>query len=96
MRPREHSSHANVSRRFCRLAGRIPLVRSDAVSVSGFQRVTLKPRQKRTVQMVLKADALSWWDQKQSRFEVKQEPVRVVVGGSSADSRLQRTINVVR
>jgi beta-glucosidase len=63
--------------------------------LKGFQRITLKPNQKRTVQIPLKGESLAWWDAKQSRFEVEQEAIRIVVGGSSTDTRLQKTINVV-
>jgi beta-glucosidase len=62
--------------------------------LEGFQRVALKPNQTRTVQIPLQAESLAWWDAKQGRFEVEQEAIRVVVGGSSADARLQKTINV--
>jgi beta-glucosidase len=62
--------------------------------LKGFQRIALKPGQKRTVQIPLKAASLAWWDAKQGRFEVEQEAIRIVVGGSSADARLQKTIAV--
>jgi beta-glucosidase len=64
--------------------------------LKGFRRITLEPNEKRTVQIPLKAEWLGWWNAKEGRFEVEQEPVRIVVGGSSADARLQKTINVTR
>ena len=64
--------------------------------LKGFQRITLKPNQKRTVQIPLKAEALAWWDAKQGRFEVEHEAIRIVVGGSSADARLSKTLNVTQ
>jgi beta-glucosidase len=63
--------------------------------LKGFLRVSLKPHQKRTVQIPLKAASLAWWDTKQGRFEVEPEAIRIVVGGSSAEARLQKTINVM-
>jgi beta-glucosidase len=64
--------------------------------LKGFQRITLEPNEKRTVQIPLQAEWLGWWNAKEGRFEVEQEPVRIVVGGSSANARLQKTIHVTR
>ncbi|MGA2325476.1 MAG: glycoside hydrolase family 3 C-terminal domain-containing protein [Bryobacteraceae bacterium] len=64
--------------------------------LKGFQRITLAPGEKRTAQFPLKAEWLGWWNAKLGRFEVEQEPLRIVVGGSSADARLQKTLNVVK
>jgi beta-glucosidase len=64
--------------------------------LKGFQRVTLGPGEQRTVQIPLKAEWLGWWNAKAGRFEVEQEPVSIVVGGSSADARLHKTIQVTR
>ena len=60
----------------------------------GFQRVTLKPGETQTVEIPLKGDSLAWWNEKAGRFEVETEPVRILVGGSSADVRLQTVVNV--
>ncbi len=62
--------------------------------LEGFQRITLKPNEKRTVQIPLKAEALAWWNEKAGRSEVENEAINLVVGGSSADARLQKTLNV--
>ena len=62
--------------------------------LKGFLRVTLKPGQTRTVEIPLKAESLAWWNTKQDRFEVEPESIRVVVGGSSADARLSKTLKV--
>ena len=35
--------------------------------------------------MNLKADSLSYWDEHTGRFVVEEEPIRIMVGGSSAD-----------
>jgi beta-glucosidase len=60
----------------------------------GFERVTLRPDETRTVEMKLKGESLAWWNEKAGRFEVETEPVRILVGSSSADVRLQKTVNV--
>jgi beta-glucosidase len=62
--------------------------------LKGFQRVSLRPQETRTVQIPLKASALAWWDEKLPGFRVEAEPVRVMVGSSSADIRLSATVQV--
>ena len=60
----------------------------------GFERVPLRPIETRTVEIQVKGDSLGWWNQKAGRFEVEAEPIRLLVGGSSADVRLQTVVNV--
>jgi beta-glucosidase len=61
----------------------------------GFQRVSLKAGETKTVGIPLKAETLAWWNEKDHRWEVEKAPIRVSVGPSSADLKLQYTINVV-
>jgi len=58
----------------------------------GFERVALQAGQTKTVQLKLKAASLAYWDEKTNRFVVEREPVRLMVGGSSADVRLETTV----
>ena len=37
---------------------------------------------------------LACWDEKAGRFVVEDEPVRLMVGGSSSDARLETTVTV--
>jgi len=60
----------------------------------GFQRVTIKPNETRTVQIPLKASTLAYWDEKSGGLEVEAEPVKVMVGSSSADIKLDTTLRV--
>jgi len=60
----------------------------------GFQRVTLKPNETKTVQIPLKAPTLAYWDEKQGKFKVETEPVKLMVGSSSKDIKLSTTVNV--
>jgi hypothetical protein len=46
--------------------------------------------------MTLKADSLSYWDERAGRFVVEEEPVRIMVGGSSADARLETIVTVTQ
>ncbi len=60
----------------------------------GFRRVTLDPGESRTVELVLDAKSLAYWDDQAHRWTVEEEPVRLSVGASSADLRLSRRIQV--
>ncbi|HEV7993386.1 MAG TPA: glycoside hydrolase family 3 C-terminal domain-containing protein [Gemmatimonadaceae bacterium] len=60
----------------------------------GFKRVTLEPGQTRTVRLPLAVSSLAYWDSASKGWIVEGEPVRLLVGASSADIRLDRTIRV--
>jgi beta-glucosidase len=60
----------------------------------GFQRITLQPNETRTVQFALKATDLTYWNAAQHAFVVEPGHVNIMLGGSSADVRLQKTIEV--
>ena len=62
--------------------------------LKGFQRVTLKPNETKTVQIPLKASTLAFWDEKQGRFKVEAEPVKLMIGSSSKDIWLSTTVSV--
>jgi beta-glucosidase len=61
----------------------------------GFQRVTIPRGQKRTVTLTLEARSLAYWDEAQARWAVEASPVQMLVGGSSADLKLEKTIRVL-
>jgi beta-glucosidase len=60
----------------------------------GFERVSLRPGETKTVRMTLRAASLAYWDEKAGRFAVEEGPVRLMVGASSADVRLETTVSV--
>jgi beta-glucosidase len=62
----------------------------------GFERVRLARGQTKTVQIPLKAESLAYWDDRQHSFIVEEEPVLLMVGGSSADVRARATVKVGR
>jgi beta-glucosidase len=64
--------------------------------LGGFKRVTVKPNETKTVAIPLKAETLAYWDKDQHRFVVEPGRIRIMVGSSSADIKLQETITVVR
>lgn len=60
----------------------------------GFQRVSLKPGEKRTVRIAVKGQQLAYWNAERGAFEVEAVPVRLMVGDSSADIRLARMVQL--
>ena len=63
-------------------------------ALKGFQRVTVQPGETKTVQIPLKASTLAWWDEKLPGFRVEAEPIRVMIGNSSADIQLTTELRV--
>ena len=59
------------------------------------RRVTLRPRETRTVEFSLPASSLAYWNPDTHRWVVEQEPVEIEVGASSTNMRLRRAIRVV-
>jgi beta-glucosidase len=60
----------------------------------GFQRVSLRAGETRTVELPLVASALAYWNTATHGWTVESEPVRLEVGSSSANIRLERIIQV--
>jgi beta-glucosidase len=63
-------------------------------ALEGFERVSLKPGETRTVRIPLKASQLAFWNTDKHAFEVEREPVRLMIGASSADIRASTTVEV--
>jgi beta-glucosidase len=63
-------------------------------ALKGFARVSLASGETKTVTLPLKAEALAWWDQKLPGWRVESEPVKVMIGDSSADILLSTTVRV--
>lgn len=62
--------------------------------LKGFQRISLKPTETKTVAFVLKAENLAYWDVKASKFVVEKDKIQLLAGSSSADIRLQQAIAI--
>ena len=62
--------------------------------LKGFSRTGIKPGETRTVTFELKAESLAWWNENTGKWEVESGPVNIMIGSSSADIRLQKTVNV--
>jgi beta-glucosidase len=71
-----------------------PKVERALQELRGFQRVHLGPNETRTIAFPLKAADLAYWDESGHRFAVEKELVRVRVGSSSADIKLEDSIDV--
>ena len=62
--------------------------------LKGFRRITLVPGQTRTVTLPLKAQTLAYWDMARERWVVEPDQVKLMVGGSSADVKLEKAVAV--
>ena len=60
----------------------------------GFQRIALQPNETRTVRLELKARELTYRDAAQQSFVVEPGRLNIMLGASSADVRLEKTIEV--
>jgi len=60
----------------------------------GFQRIALKPGERKTVKFDLPAKSLAYWDQAQRSFVMEPGKIELRAGSSSADIRLKKTIAV--
>jgi beta-glucosidase len=60
----------------------------------GYRRLTLAPGETRTVQIPLAIASLAYWDASAHRWVVEKDRIRVQVGASSADIRLDRTLMI--
>lgn len=69
-------------------------VERPAKQLRGFKRVTLRPGERKTVELPLKAEALAYWDEGGGKFAVESGAVEVMVGTSSADTPLRKTVAV--
>jgi len=64
------------------------------LELKGFQRVPLRAGETKTVRLPLRASALSYWDDATGSFELERDDVEVLIGSSSADLKLRKTIEV--
>ena len=62
--------------------------------LQGFERVSLKPGETKTVRIALKASQLAYWDVDKKGFVIEAEPVSLMIGDSSANMLLKTTLAV--
>jgi len=70
-------------------------VERPRMDLRGYQRVSLRPGQTRTVRIPLAASTLAFWNTATHDWTVESEPILIEVGASSGDIRLERTLPVV-
>jgi beta-glucosidase len=63
--------------------------------LKGFRRITLQPNETKTVQIPLKAESLAYWNTDTQRFVVERDKIHIMLGGSSAQTRVEKTVSVV-
>ena len=63
--------------------------------LKGFERVSLKPGEKKTVSFTLGSRAFSYWDEQTSNWKVDPGAFSILVGNSSRDLPLQQAITVM-
>jgi beta-glucosidase len=69
-------------------------VQRPVKELRGFQRITLQPNETRAVRLTVKGADLRYWDAGQHSFVVEPGNVSIMLGASSADVRLEKTIEV--
>jgi beta-glucosidase len=70
-------------------------VRRAVQELRGFQRISLRPGEKRTVSLAVPAEKLAYYDESRHSFWVEPGKYEIAVGASSADIRATATVNVV-
>ncbi len=63
--------------------------------LKGFQRISLRPGERKTVKLPLATKPLAHFDEAQGRSVVLEEPVTLRIGSSPADIPLEQKIAVV-
>lgn len=63
--------------------------------LKGFARVALQPGETTTVRLTLKGEQLAYWDAARHRFTVEDGRVMVMLGSSSVDIKLEKSVRVV-
>ena len=62
----------------------------------GFERIRLQPGETKTVRMPLKGGELTYWDTATQSFVVEPGKINIMLGSSSADVRLEKTVAITR
>jgi beta-glucosidase len=59
-----------------------------------FTRVHLAPQEEKTVKLSLPASRIAYWNAETDRWVIEKDQIEIVVGGSSTDARVKKTIEV--
>jgi beta-glucosidase len=69
-------------------------VKRPIKELRGFERISLKPGEKKTIAFSLQAEKLSFWDTNKKAFIVEPGAFDVMVGSSSEDIRIHERLDV--
>src|SRR5207253_8541009 len=64
--------------------------------LKGFARIPLHPGETKTITLELKGEQLAYWNTAQHRFMTENDHVQIMVGSSSANIKLNKTVRVIR
>lgn len=71
------------------------IVERPKKELKAFQRITLKPGEKKTVFLKIKAADVKYWDENLHRFVLENDKIKLMVGSSSADIKFQQVVDVM-
>lgn len=71
-------------------------VKRPTKELRGFERITLKPGETKTVTLTVPAEKLAFYDEKTHGFKVEPGMFDIMIGSSSEDIRLQDKIEVIK
>ena len=64
--------------------------------LKAFDRITLKPGEKKTVQLRVQAADLRYWDEGSHQYVLEIDQIKVMAGASSADVKFQEVVQVMK
>jgi beta-glucosidase len=64
--------------------------------LKAFQRITLKPGEKKTVTLQVKPGDLRYWDEDEHQFLLEKDKVKLMIGCSSADIKFFKVLDVIQ
>jgi beta-glucosidase len=64
--------------------------------LKAFQRITLKPGERKTVTLRLKANDLKYWDENRKRFVFENDKIELMIGNSSSDIKFLGVMNTAQ
>jgi len=62
--------------------------------LKAFERITLQPGQRKTIQLKFKANDLRYWDENLHRYVLENDQIKLMLGTSSSDIKFQDNVTV--
>lgn len=76
------------------VSGHVSRVKTPNKRLKGFRRINLQPGQRRKISFQVPVSELAIWDVSRDRFCVESGAYKLLIGSSSEDIRLERTVHV--